>query len=760
MDINRRGRRKKNEEIKEQVEVVEKLMIAKIDNIFMIFEKNEPAYFGRLKLITCLVILSVTNGFLGMIISMTKPKNNTYCFDFFSSEFKICNSARTCTNRKRNDINKILYIDEKFNDQTIANIDVKKEIIEINRYFSHFFFKENYLYLRNNQNYVNQFYKINEDYTAMIQITYKENFNIVSYFGLLCEYSTIFTYFLVFSTIGIVIGSFVLPYLGDLFGRKFLLLFSLCFNFLGSLGYFLFFMFTTIGMNSIEYSDLNHEIFKENTDTIYKIDLEYRQLYFAINQLHQEKVDLGNIFIKQIFLFNINHLFNGISMIGSSVAITSLIIENATSNMRIFSNYLYLFYGLYLGFGMAFLSITFINSPQYIYLIQLIISLLTFLICLFFVKESPKFLFEHKRYKDITKFFESIMDRKIKKRKEPKNEKEALKQKEEIEEYEKQIEKLDKIYTLTSNAKVKKELSRKSINIENDDDRKNRFGDFKYQSNDKKGCSYFISKTTLLDYCTIRETVRESLSNIYGRVEIDLDFIIQHPLILMFLTFNNPRLANKFLVLYSLIICTLIIYFVLVGMMLNSILFSRHQSYENFAYNSYNIYIGILCYISTQIFNFFFKYFGVKIILVICYFFIFFLSLIFSAIGDGTDFFFNRNIYYYNQTELIYSRNFKNYVNLYFFMIFFTSGAFHCLLLHFTKYTYTINRCTAYGIFYFMFGLIILFTQTINYFFNDTIPYLIICSMVGFVNCLFFNPDDNKSYVNEYRDIKLDDINT
>eukprot|EP00340_Litonotus_pictus_P007212 CAMPEP_0170524208 /NCGR_PEP_ID=MMETSP0209-20121228/9620_1 /TAXON_ID=665100 ORGANISM="Litonotus pictus, Strain P1" /NCGR_SAMPLE_ID=MMETSP0209 /ASSEMBLY_ACC=CAM_ASM_000301 /LENGTH=752 /DNA_ID=CAMNT_0010812737 /DNA_START=35 /DNA_END=2293 /DNA_ORIENTATION=- len=750
----------------------------------MSFE-SEPKYFSILK--TTVLLISMLTGIIlnQFFYILMVPKNNSYCFDIYSSEFKVCNDVQICSfSDNKSSINKILYIDERFGDTMIADKDIKTEILNINKTFKIFFFKENMMFLDKNFNLFNKFDQIEDKYFAIIHITYKENYNIANYYGLLCQYGVVFTYIIIYSLIGTLIAGLLFGFLADTYGRKLVLVLSLIILFLGTLGLFLFGVIVKQSVPDYgEINDTGRYLPHYYTDmiaynTLYKIDLEYDRLFGELNALYREQYEVNRTFMKYQFLFYLNHLFVFCGLTGTSMSSHLISLENSINTNEIYNNS-YLNQGSYaLGIIINYVFLTQIDELSYVFLIESVITLILLIVSMMFIKESPKFLFEYKRYREITNFFEQITDDSEKKKPYPhtthkqktsasniaappekakesesaRKEKEAFKDSEskmEVEVFNRNKENLKKFYVLNTDAKIRNEIANR-ITI----------SPLKHSGKGPKikAClPNFLHNTTFLDYKNFSDTVIEQLPQPNNRVHIDLETIIQFPLILCLISFNNPVLKKKKLILFSVVITNITINFLIMGMMVSSILFSREHVYSNYAYNTYNFYTGFITILSVGLFNFIYKFFGGRIILLVSYMFLFVFSLIHLTIRDSHTLHFDRNIYYLTSITRLYEGRTGSFASILYLMIFFSMGTSYVILLYSNKYTFTLTRGTFTGIYLILYIGVFFFCESLNYFFEDTMFYITVCSVVALVSSVFLDTEDDKGFCNDYRNIKVED---
>jgi MFS family permease len=173
-----------------------------------------------------------------------------------------------------------------------------------------------------------------------------------------------------------------------------------------------------------------------------------------------------------------------------------------------------------------------------------------------------------------------------------------------------------------------------------------------------------------------------------------------------------------------------------------------------FFFSSYIVLLDIYKLISLFIFSFIHKYFGMKIILTVCFVGSFISSLVLGIIEfykqDITDY-----DNYYPGYFIINYNNIPVFKFFLSFLVVFSIGPFVSLFFHIIRFTKTIYRCTVLGIFFIVFqaGGYVSFNLYIHI--ESSMLYITIINFVGFIISIFLEEDIEEAAVSDYRKIKI-----
>ena len=117
------------------------LIISKVDHIYNSI-KVEPDYFANIRYLI-FFLGTISFALMWTQISMTFfSKNNVYCFDKYSNDFKVCDLLKLCYENDNGSQNPIFT-----NDMSLVNLDVLIETKNINSKYKEFFIKDFHLIL-------------------------------------------------------------------------------------------------------------------------------------------------------------------------------------------------------------------------------------------------------------------------------------------------------------------------------------------------------------------------------------------------------------------------------------------------------------------------------------------------------------------------------------------------------------------------------------------------------------------------------------
>ena len=372
-------------------------------------------YFFNLVLI-CFFMIFLNGCYIWVVfVIFSKPKNKLYCFDSDSREFKICNSDDFCP---ISGIRDIIYSDN------ISNSSIKIEIKNINDKYIDFYVKEATIF-----SYLNK--KISRKKSTMSKFgvsvisTYKEKYLLGNTFRTGCE-SYILNLILAIG-LGSIAGNIIFGYIGDIFGRKKVIIIAHFIEIIGSL----IIIFTTFacvnrGIKSSEesfkpFNNTKMFDFDYTKDDYYLIQNFVR--YFNLKNFESSNMnkiykDSFNLFSKEIlepkyindhfmsfrflFVFGFFLIFSSNSPIKSTVL--SFLLENALTEYSMNLYYLYYNFTFPLSLFFSLFMIMTLNSFHSFLLIICIFQFILTIVFIIFFYESQRFNFEYAYYTRITDF--------------------------------------------------------------------------------------------------------------------------------------------------------------------------------------------------------------------------------------------------------------------------------------------------------------------------------------------------------------------
>lgn len=693
-------------------------IVARIDNIYLSI-KDKPKYYTRLRIL--IFLIAVFNcSFLWIMLNMISPmKNNYYCFDPFSSEFKICDQDSFCDNTHYG-INYIVFT----SNTTLSNQDVLQELYNVNKLFLDYFLKDGITYSLANAK-VNKYEEIDAYYSIVIAMTTYEKWNFFNFFMQYCNRQVLLVQMGVFVIIGLITGNLLFGYFADIYGRKKTLIALCLIQFFGSVIVFVVCLLILDGLNpstSFEsiYKSFLFDYTKDTNITTYinesKMDAFSSQ---NINNIYKSNFNdniqmlidaqvMNNSFSKfKIFLYlGLFLIFSGCS--ASSNISMAYILENSVNDTDIYSNYLFFHYSIPVSFLLQFILLTLINNFHVPFLIDGACLFILAILLMIFGWESPRYHYEYYEYKEITKLFENILDHEL----------------------------IRKFYKSEDIPKFRRELRKQNYNIGT--------------------CEVLCNKIWFLGYKQRFKKYREMIYRNNFR-EINRHEFIRSPYLLLMLISNDKYIKQNILIAISLTAIVGLIFFLSIIKFNLTLVFSRSDLYTNIIVNTVVFYQVIVMFISMAFFNFILKFFGFNIILFISFSMIFLFSLTFELLSFGSRQPEDMNAYIFNSIEIIYEAHGSSLIGILFVVNFFATGVFTCVYFYLTKLTKTLFRCTFYGIFHCIFDVTTFFSLALSQYFEKNFFYVAVLSVIGFVNAYFIKEDFDFTIIGDYRKIELED---
>ena len=310
---------KKNKKVKE-----ERYIVDNIDNILLVLK--EP----KLKLVIqeyiLYAIIFLVNIYFWIFLFLTTVRfEKAYCFTS-DSQFDVCKDEEICYK-----LNIVLY-NHTFNYHNHQLNSLHSELVEesniINTYYKPFFFRYNYIFIKNEifSNY--DLKSIANKINFGIIITYKENWNLFLRYFSYCHYERYYILFLIMIGAGGIIGSLIFGLLSDIYGRRAtirILLFIITFS---TIGIFVLSFYLDCYYNyNLNYFNTQYIINKK--DPSYNNILSH---LFAQNKV-KEKFNKFLVFLL-IFIFLLN-----IGLWPLSKACLALLVENTKSDLYALINF-------------------------------------------------------------------------------------------------------------------------------------------------------------------------------------------------------------------------------------------------------------------------------------------------------------------------------------------------------------------------------------------------------------------------------------
>lgn len=534
-----------------------------------------------------------------------------------------------------------------YDNSNLSNVsDFNNELLNVNKKYQNLFSKKN-----NNNNF--KFVILTENEQANIFLKYNDSCNFYST-NLIFGMSIL---------IGIVISNLTCGLLSDIYGRKKIFI---IFGLICSASCFLFFgLIMNLDKTN---SNINDEFNK------YKLSLALVLLLINFSNSTAQN------------------------------SVLCKVLENSISDNLVSKNFSYYCNGIILSIIYTYSTIYPFNEFKYYFLISGILILLTVIIVIVYIFESPRQLYEYSEWINYTNFFDSIFDNKN-----------------------------DNLKSLYSPRIIYEETSR--MEKEFIESRKMLIKQNCIKNNYK--CS-FISRI-MLELKLLKESLKKNQNFFIKREDL-----IKNPLLIYsYLVYDKLVRENHPIFLAYLIIVFLIFNITTINYF-STYFFTREGLFSIYFVNSSFLYLTLVLLLSNFIFYFFRHFFGFKRVMTLC-----FLSIIvFSLIID-----FPLTMVPYSLADInkfnydLLSNYYRNYegqrirICLY-FLSFFQFGLFYNTYIYFLKYTKTIFRCTFFGAINLIDKLCLFSALFITMFLERSLLISAIASFMGLFTILFLSDKD------------------
>ena len=374
---------KKNQKVKE-----ERYIVDNIDNILSVLK--EP----KLKLVIqeyiLYIIIALVSIYYWIFLFLSTIRfEQAYCFTS-GDQFDACTDDEFCE-----DLNIVLY-NHTFNYHNHQLNSLHKVLVEesniINTYYKPFFFRYNYLLIKNKIFSNFDLKIITHKINFGIIITYKENWNLFLRFFSYCQYESYFILFLIMIGAGGIIGSLIFGFLSDIYGRRTIIRITL-----------FIITFSTIGIFIISfYLDCYYNYNLNNFNTQYIINKEdpsYNNILSHLFAQNKVKEKFNKFFVFMLFfIFLLN-----IGLWPLSKQCIALLVENTKSDLYALINFRKINF-VFEGLPPFFSSIIFpnVNNFTVTFLILSIFNILIFIYSLVFLEESIRYYYEYCEWENLT----------------------------------------------------------------------------------------------------------------------------------------------------------------------------------------------------------------------------------------------------------------------------------------------------------------------------------------------------------------------
>ena len=695
-------------------------------------------YFFNLVFI-CFLMIFLNGCYIWIVfIIFSRPKNKYYCFDADSREFQLCELDDFCP---ISGVRDIIYSDY-IHDNSITN-----ELKNINDKYIDFYVKQATVYSFMNKKISKKSPTIQKFGVSIIS-TYKENYLLKNTFRTRCE-----NYMLnVILAIGLgsIIGNLIFGYIGDIFGRKKVIITA---HFIEIIGSLIIFITTYSAIN--RGTEISNEEFKpfNNTkmfnfnytkDDYYHIQNFIR--YFNIksfensnmNKIYKENF---NLFVREIleskyindffinhrflFIFGFFLIFSSNSAIKSSIL--SFLLENALTEYSTNLYFLYYNFTFPLSLFFSIFIITTLDSFHYFMLIICIIQFLLTLIFIIFFYESQRFNFEYAYYTRITDFAIYILGE----------------------------DKLKKKYSedFRFNEKNIVDKEKVQINIYYSKDTKDSFK-IKNELNNNRENETCSILTSFLDDEEDNNRLKIKKDNIIKR-----KYILGNPFSILSLLNKEKLIKSHMFLVFSFISSLSLVSNISLSKITSPVFITREKliTSETIILSHITLYPIIYFIILFPFIHAFIKCIGLGIILRISLGITFVSSLIYELICFSSREMTDLTETKYNSIDIIYYKYIKALTAFIYLVCISNVGIHYSLYFFLTKLTKTIYRCTFFGICNIFIDITFLISLSLEESIEKTYSYTYLFALISFIISIFIIPNDDSLNISDLREIKFND---
>ena len=652
-----------------------------------------------------------------LFISRDKIELN-FCFN--NEQFESCSEEQVCKGYNSK-LNLIL-----FNSTTSVN-NVKsfdsydffiRESELINEYYKAFFIE--YSDSLSNGKALSKFQILQTSKDTVnfaIALTKKERWNLFYRNFSLCEAKNYFIIFVIMVSFGGIIGSLVFGFLSDIYGRRYVIRFTLLIITIMTF-LFSFFSYSMDQYGLYKYREFDKNYNHNNIEDNKNYNNIMKELFV------QEKV--RDYFRKIFFIFAIIIFILSAGLWPLLKSCMALLIENATSELNVligFHRYNFFFGGI----PALFTSLIFANLNNFTltFLILGIINFCLYIYSLIFLEESIRYLYEYCEWPELTEAVLKIYKVDI-----------------------------DSFKTLNEEElkKFRKEENIKSFNrsVQNNN---------YYMHNDGNEISYIFQNSFF-------NLFRERTNALKRNIKRDTDFIIRlqnvrsNPYIIISCLFSNRTFDNSKI----LILVILILLYVTMNLIQKEFLETPYFSMKDLYINSNNNIIVNSVFFFLAIANYFSNLFFYALYRINCFKTVITISLIYnifalftyhmvSSIERDAPIYFNQ----YNPKMLM---NFnKENLSVYFLFILFSvyfllNGVNFYVYLLILKISKTIYRCSYFSIHSIALIIAFIITECMHLMMNHYFLYLAVLNIICLLTFTFLSEFKELLYV--VNDLKID----
>jgi len=713
--------------------------IPKKDEKYIIKRKRTCCdYFFHLVLI-CFLMIFLNGCYIWIVfIIFSRPKNKYYCFDSDSREFKICELDDFCP---INGVRDIIYSD------TIYDININNEIKNINDKYIDFYVKETTVYSFMNKKISRKNPTMNKFGVSIIS-TYKENYLLKNTFRTRCENYMLNVVLAI--GFGTIIGNIIFGYVGDIFGRKKVIIIAHFIEIIGSL----IIIITTYSAVNRGKKITDEEFKPFNNTKIFKFDytkddyyhiqnfIRYFNLkYFEnsnMNKIYQENFNnftqeileskyINESFIKSrfLFIFGFFLIFSSNSTIKSSIL--AYILENALTEYSMNLYFLYFNFTFPLSLFFSIFMITSLDSFHFFMLILCLLQFLLIIIFMIFFYESQRFNFEYAYYTRITDFAIYILGE----------------------------DKLKKKYSEDFKYNEKSNIDKEKVQINlyySKDTREKYKIKNELNNNEENETTTFLS--AFLENEEDSEISKKKKENIIKR-----KYILGNPFSILSLLNKEKLIKSHMFLVLSFISALSLVSNISLSKITSPAFITREKliTSETIILSNITLYPILYFIILFPFIHAFIKCIGLGIILRISLGMTFVFSLIYELICFTSREMTDLTETKYNSLDIIYYKHIKALTAFIYFNSISNVGIQYSLYFFLTKLTKTIYRCSFFGICNIFIDLTFLISLSLEETIEKTYAYSFLFALISFIISIFIIPNDDSLNITDLREIKFND---
>ena len=695
-------------------------------------------YFFNLVLI-CFLMIFLNGCYIWIVfIIFSRPKNKFYCFDSDSREFKICGLYDFCP---INGVRDIIYSD------SIYDININNEIKNINDKYIDFYVKQATVYSFMNKK-ISRKNPTMHKFGVTIISTYKENYLLKNTFKTGCENYMLNVVLAI--GFGTIIGNIIFGYVGDIFGRKKVIIIAHFIEIIGSL----IIIFTTYSavnrgkkITDEEFKPFNNKKifnFDYTKDDYYHIQnfIRYFNLkYFENSNMNKIYKENFNTFIQEIleskyindyfmkyrflFVFGFFLIFSSNSTIKSSIL--AFILENALTEYSMNLYFLYFNFTFPLSLFFTIIMITSLDSFHFFMLIVCILQFLLIIIYTIFFYESQRFNFEYAYYTRITDFAVYILGE----------------------------DKLKKKYSedFKYNEKSNIDKEKVQINLYYSKDTRDKYKiKNELNNNEENESATFLS--SFLESEEDSKISKKKKENIIKR-----NYILGNPFSILSLINKEKLIKSHMFLVLSFISSLSLVSNISLSKITSPAFITREKliTSETIIFSNITLYPILYFIILFPFIHAFIKCIGLGIILRISLGMTFFSSIIYELICLSSREMTDLTETKYNSMDIIYYKYIKALTAFIYLDSISNVGIQYSLYFFLTKLTKTIYRCSFFGICNIFIDLTFLISLALEEAIEKTYAYSFLFALISFIISIFIIPNDDSLNITDLREIKFND---